>query len=103
MQLKRGNEGLTQALEMKERELDELRLESETVAAKHDSKDHQDCEHEVKFNELKDLVEDRDKVLLELEEALIAVQVHNEEQQTTIVRLSEELEATYIAKRDYGA
>jgi hypothetical protein len=41
--------------------------------------------------------------LLELEEALIAVQTHNEEQQTTMVRFSEELEATYIAKRDLGA
>ena len=59
--------------------------------------------HEVKFKKLTDLVEDRDQVLLELEEALIAVQVHNEEQQTTMVRLSEELEATYIAKRDYSA
>jgi hypothetical protein len=46
--LKRGNEGLTQALEMKERELDELRLESETVAAKYDSKERQVSKNEVK-------------------------------------------------------
>ena len=65
---------------MKERELDELRLESETVAAKHDSKEQQVSKLEVEVKKLTDLVEDRDQVLLEREEELIAVQTHIEEQ-----------------------
>ena len=77
--MKRGNEGLTQALEMKERELDELRLESETVAAKHDSKEEQVSKLEVKVKKLTDLVEVRDQVLLAREEELIAEQGHTEE------------------------
>ena len=54
--MKHRNEGLTQALEMKERELDELRLESKTMAAKHDSKEQEVIKLEVKFKKLTDLV-----------------------------------------------